>query len=53
MQRAGYAPSESLALWRLMAAQRAGSTPEFASTHPSDASRIAALEAYIRERGWA
>lgn len=52
MHRAGFDPRQSLALWRLMAAQRQGSTPEFASTHPSDASRIAALEAYIRERGW-
>ena len=53
LQRAGYRPSESIALWRLMAQQRQGSTPEFASTHPSDASRIAALEEYIRNRGWA
>lgn len=52
MQRAGFQPRESLALWRLMAQQRAGSTPEFASTHPSDASRIAALETYIAEQGW-
>ena len=52
LQRAGYRPSESIALWRLMAEQRQGSTPEFASTHPSDASRIAALEEYIRSRGW-
>jgi Zn-dependent protease with chaperone function len=36
-----------------MAQQRQGSTPEFASTHPSDASRIAALESYIASRGWA
>ncbi len=53
MQRAGYRPSEAIALWRLMAQQRQGSTPEFASTHPSDASRIAALEEYIRSQGWA
>lgn len=53
MQRAGYRPSESVALWRLMAQQRQGATPEFASTHPSDASRIAALEQYIASRGWA
>ena len=52
MQRAGYRPSESIALWRIMAAQRQGSTPEFASTHPSDASRIAALQGYIESRGW-
>ena len=53
LQRAGYRPSEAIALWRLMAGQRQGSTPEFASTHPSDASRIAALEQYIESRGWA
>ncbi|GAA0867429.1 M48 family metallopeptidase [Brevundimonas basaltis] len=52
MQRAGYRPSESIALWRIMAGQRQGSTPEFASTHPSDASRIAALEQYIASQGW-
>jgi len=53
LQRAGYRPSEAISLWRLMSQQRQGSTPEFASTHPSDASRIAALEEYIRSRGWA
>lgn len=53
LQRAGFRPSEAVALWRLMAQQRQGSTPEFASTHPSDASRIAALEGYIASQGWA
>jgi predicted Zn-dependent protease len=52
MVRAGYRASESVALWRLMAAQRQTSAPEFASTHPSDGTRIAELEAYIRERGY-
>lgn len=52
LQRAGYRPSEAVALWRLMASQRQGSTPQFASTHPSDANRIAALEQYIASRGW-
>lgn len=52
LHRAGFRPSEAVALWRLMATQRQGSTPEFASTHPSDASRIAALEQYIASRGW-
>lgn len=52
MVRAGFRASESIALWRLMAAQRQTNTPEFASTHPSDGTRIAELEAYIRERGY-
>lgn len=52
LERAGYRPSEAVALWRLMAAQQEGSTPEFASTHPSDSTRIAALEQYIASRGW-
>lgn len=52
LQRAGFRPSEAVALWRLMAAQRQSSTPQFASTHPSDANRIAALEQYIASRGW-
>ncbi|MDI1325379.1 MAG: M48 family metallopeptidase [Brevundimonas sp.] len=52
LQRAGYKPSEAVALWRLMAQQRQDSNPEFASTHPSDSTRIAALEQYIASRGW-
>ena len=49
---AGYKPSESVALWRVMAQQRQSGTPEFASTHPSDQTRIAALQQYISSRGW-
>ncbi|MGH7027507.1 M48 family metallopeptidase [Brevundimonas sp.] len=49
---AGYKPSESVALWWLMAQQRQSGTPEFASTHPSDQTRIAALQQYIASRGW-
>ena len=49
---AGFRPSESLALWRLMAQQRQSGTPEFASTHPSDQTRINALQQYIASRGW-
>lgn len=52
MQRAGFRPAEAVALWRLMAQQRETSTPQFASTHPSDSTRIAALEQYIASRGW-
>ena len=52
MVGAGYRASEAIALWRLMAAQRQTQTPEFASTHPSDASRIQALERYIQSKGY-
>jgi predicted Zn-dependent protease len=52
MQRAGYRPREAVVLWRHMQAQGGSSTPQFASTHPSDAARIAALETYIAGRGW-
>ena len=37
---------------RLMAAQRQTATPEFASTHPSDQTRIAELQRYIASKGW-
>lgn len=52
LQRAGYRPSEAVALWRLMAQQRQTRNPEFASTHPADSTRIAALEQYIASKGW-
>lgn len=52
MAAAGYKPSEAVALWRIMAAQRQSGTPEFASTHPSDQTRIDALTSYIASRGW-
>lgn len=52
MAAAGYRPREAVALWRLMSQQRQGSTPEFASTHPSDQTRIDQLEAYLVSRGW-
>lgn len=52
MQAAGYRPTEAIALWRLMAQQRQGSVPQFASTHPSDSTRIQALTDYIASKGW-
>lgn len=52
VQAAGFRPTEAVALWRLMQQQRQGSAPEFASTHPSDATRIQALEQYIAGKGW-
>jgi len=50
MVRAGFDPNQAIALWRKMADQRQTQTPQFASTHPSDATRIAELERYIASR---
>jgi predicted Zn-dependent protease len=51
MARAGYRPSEAVALWRNMErARTTGRPPQFLSTHPSEASRIEALERYIASR---
>lgn len=47
MARAGYDPSEAVAFWKRFAAynaERAGKPPEFLSTHPLDARRIAQIE---------
>lgn len=48
MAIAGYNPEVSVAFWERMAAQSGGSAPpEFMSTHPSNATRIANLKALI------
>jgi predicted Zn-dependent protease len=53
MARAGYRASAAPELWRLMAARSGGGrTSSFASTHPTEASRIQALEEHIRARGY-
>ena len=52
MARAGFRPSQAVALWRNMGTARSGGTPQFLSTHPNDATRIQQLEAYIRSRGY-
>ena len=52
MQRAGYRPREAVILWEHMQAQGGSSAPQLASTHPSDATRIVALQNYIAQRGW-
>ena len=50
MAIAGYNPDESIVFWQRMAAKSGGqSPPEFLSTHPSDATRIANLKALIPE----
>jgi predicted Zn-dependent protease len=48
MAIAGYNPDESIAFWERMSTNAGGNKPpEFMSTHPSDATRIANLQALI------
>jgi predicted Zn-dependent protease len=48
MAIAGYNPTESIAFWQRMSANSGGAAPpEFMSTHPSDATRIANLQRLI------
>ncbi|HEX8312172.1 MAG TPA: M48 family metallopeptidase [Chthoniobacteraceae bacterium] len=51
MARAGYDPREAIEFWKRMARAAAGGQkpPEFASTHPSDNTRIANLERLMPE----
>ncbi len=43
--RAGYNPNAAVTLWQKMSAQSKSAPPEFFSTHPSSANRIADLKA--------
>lgn len=52
MVKAGYRASESVALWKNMAAMGKNAPPEFMSTHPSDKTRIDTLSAYIAQKGY-
>jgi predicted Zn-dependent protease len=46
MARAGYDPRESIAFWeRMSQLESGGRVPEFASTHPSNSTRIRDLQA--------
>ncbi len=54
MHRAGYDARQSLDFWDNMSAQRTGgSPPEFMSTHPSDATRKAAIRQELQRLGLA
>ena len=48
MAMAGYNPEKAPAFWQRMSTNKT-STPEFLSTHPSDATRIEALKKAIPE----
>lgn len=45
--RAGYNPRAGVSLWKKMGAANKGAPPEWLSTHPSDTSRIATIEANL------
>jgi len=49
MAKAGYDPHAAVELWKRMAAQDKGKAPEFFSTHPADATRIAQIERWLPE----
>ncbi|HQW23919.1 MAG TPA: M48 family metallopeptidase [Bacteroidia bacterium] len=44
---AGYDPQKAITFWQRMAAQGGAKPPELLSTHPSDATRIKDLQAYM------
>ncbi|MDO9080678.1 MAG: M48 family metalloprotease, partial [Desulfuromonadales bacterium] len=48
MTIAGYDPNTAISFWERMSAQKGGQAPpEFLSTHPSDATRIAKIKKEI------
>ena len=49
MAMAGYNPEVAVNFWQKMSAGKNGSTPEFMSTHPSDATRINDIKRYLPE----
>ena len=49
MAMAGYNPSSALEFWERMSASGGSKPPEFLSTHPSDASRIAEMKKNLPE----
>jgi predicted Zn-dependent protease len=49
MWKAGFDPNQAVVFWeKMLRASQGKSVPEFLSTHPSDQSRIDAIEAFIK-----
>lgn len=44
MARAGYDPKASISLWQKMQKADGSNVPQFLSTHPTDANRIAKMQ---------
>lgn len=49
MAIAGYNPTEAVGFWERMAANSAGKTPEFLSTHPVEQNRIEVIKSFLPE----
>ena len=49
MAMAGYDPNQAITFWEMMSASSGPKPPEFMSTHPSDAHRIAKIKEVIPE----
>jgi len=47
MARAGYDPHEAISLWKKMMSAEKSAPPQFLSTHPASANRIAELESHM------
>ena len=49
MAMAGYNPAQAIPFWQRMAAQNQSTTPEFLSSHPADATRVADIQRLLPE----
>jgi predicted Zn-dependent protease len=50
MAKAGYDPAQALEFWRrMMTGEKGAKLPQFMSSHPSDASRLQELQAFLPE----
>ncbi|ACC97950.1 Putative peptidase [Elusimicrobium minutum Pei191] len=49
MAKAGYDPRKAVDFWQRMSAAGSSGTPQFLSTHPSDAKRIADIQKHLSE----